>query len=396
MNFYAEQYVGDFENGWGSWPTNRVHQDGVWWSHPTEGEGVDVTWQDANPLAQSGWNFLGGSGGPIVDAKQLRDSFIIYRESSVWQMTNVGGVFVMKFQELFNDAGILGLDCILEVEGEHIVIGQSDVYRHNGVRKQSIIDEVMREELFATINPNHYDKVFIVGDYKHNQAWVCVPSIAKEHRKVGGAADQSCDVAFVYDWVGNTWTKRDIPNLTTSIFTILSLPAEDNTWGGGEWGHSWKEQEQDDRSWASTFFKYNPADWGLAMASTDGAIFTQIESTIFDGEGYTATVIKEGLDFGQADLTKHVSRIFPIVRDGIVEVRARMRMGIEAGKLLDDTGSKGDLGSVESLGFFNPATMNHISCRLSGRYMDLQFIIPEDSAAKIQGYRIEVDINGRR
>lgn len=416
MNFDTDDYAGDFDNGWGAWSTG-VHQNALWWSHSVIGKNIDVEWKDADPSKFSGWNFLGGAGGPIIDGRVLRDSFVIYRESSVWQMSYTGGINVFAFKELFNDVGLLGKNCVLEIDGEHIVVGQSDVYRHNGVRKNSVADGRVRRALFDSIDPQYTDKVFILGDYKNKEAWICIPEAG---RRYDGFKDENgieipeetyraqyegtCNVAYVYNWGENSWSKREIPNLKAGVYTILSIPETDITWEaaseggpldidgdgtvvpGGTW-------ETADDTWADSYFKYSPADWGMAMTSADtelvggevrGKIYTSVKNQLKNGKEFEGWVEKTYMDMGERLATKYMSRIYPLVRKGIVEVYAGDSMTLEEGI------------RWKYLGVFDPDKDEHLACRVNGRYLHVRFIIPENSRAELRGYWVEYDIIGRR
>ncbi len=421
MNFDTDDYAGDYENGWGSWGAG-VHQNAVWWSHSIIGKNIDAEWKDADPTKFSGWNFLGGSGGAIIDGRVLRDSFVIYREASVWQMSYSGGVNVFAFKELFNDVGLLGKNCVLEIDGEHIVIGQSDVYRHNGVRKQTIADGRIRRDLFNSIDPLHSDKVFILGDYKSKEAWICIPEAA---RRYDGHLDEdgniipedvykakyegTCNIAYVYNWSEDTWAKKEIPNLKAGVYTILSIPEDDISWdaiseggpvnatGDGKVipGGTW---ETTDDTWADSYFKYNPADWGMAMTSADtevvddpvegkvtrGKIYTGIKNQLRNGENFEGWVEKTYMDMGERLATKYMSRIYPLVRKGVVEVYGGDSMTLEEGI------------HWKYLGTFDPDKDEHLACRVHGRFLHVRFVIPETSRAELRGYWVEYDIIGRR
>lgn len=413
MNFDTDEYTGYFDadpaidpaQWWGAWEEG-VHQNAVWWSHSIVGKEVDEIWEDANSIKSSGWNFLGGTGGNVVDGRTLRDSFIIYRERSVWQMGFVGGVQIFAFKEIFNDVGCLGLDCTLEIDGEHLVVGQSDVYRHNGVRKTTIADGIVRKELFDRIHPDYTANVFIAGDYNAKEAWICIPTadqdiIIEEDGLVLEDFQGSCNLAYVYNWNENTWSKKRIPYLTGAIFTLLSISDLDVSWNapseGGPVdiegtgivvpGGSWAEAVD---NWSDSFFKYNPAKWGVATTSKSTKIYTSIDQPLRGGNddnigsSFIAKVEKTYMDMGERLITKHISRLYPLVRKGVVDVYMAESMSLEEGI------------NWKLIGRFDPALDEHISCRVTGRYIHVRFEIPEESVAEIRGYWVEFDFIGRR
>ena len=456
LNFETKDFEGDFDAGFGPW-NGGTHQNAIWWSHdivgsaiqPTTDWGDDVPsdddyqksmWCDADPTRNSGWNFLGGSGGPILEAKELRDSFIIYRERSVWQMTYIGGINVFSFKELFDDVGAINENCVVEIEGQHLVIGSSDVYMHNGVQKQSIVDGIVREEIFKYIDPLYYKNVFVSVDYSSKEAWICIP---ESFTNRNGA----CNVAYVHNWKEQTWSRREIPDLITSVYAIIDLPNEDVSWehpdeggpsdpitglGVSTPGTSWAEVTD---TWLDSYYKYNPSSWGLVFGSTraglptlsgglwdDAAdwdedseyndwnedpeyfpegsaklgysIYTSVKEPLFNRDNFEAYVEKRWLDMGDRSDASFVSKIYPLVRKGVVDV------------YMDGTNTVDQDVRWKYIGQFNPGPPEEgsksrgydtkLSCRISGQFIHIKFVFPESSRAEIRGYTLEYTKIGRR
>ncbi len=373
---------GDYYRDFGFWEAGK-HQSAIWWSSEIIGKDIDVSWADADPTKESGWNFLGGNGGAIMGGKSLRESFMIYRERSIHQMTYVGGVTVFAFKELFNDVGALGLDCVAEIDGWHMVVGQSDVYMHNGVQKQSIADGIIRKEIFENIDPEHIDKVYIATKYSDKEAWVCIP-------EGGTNIDGKCNVAYVFNWEEKHWSRRDMPNSLCSSYTILDIAEEDLSWtapgeNAGEVASSWEEAVD---TWNSSFWKYNSSSWGLAFGGMDedgnGAVYTSIEQPLKDGVDYEAVVEKKWIDMEDHGTIKTMNRIFPIVRKGEVDIYVA---GTDALVISP---------KWKYIGRFDPFERNDMGATATGRYMHIKFVIPKTSRAEIKGYWIEYKATGAR
>jgi len=453
LNFETKAFNGDPDRGLSFWDKG-THPNALWWSQDVAGaaiepsldweedpdnEGEKSFWCDMDPNRNSGWNFLGGLGGPIVDAKALRDSFMIYRERSVWQMTYVGGVNVFAFKELFDDAGALGENCVVEVEGQHYVVGQSDIYVHNGVQKQSIADGIVRREIFKSIDPSQVDKVFCCVNYKDKEFWVCIPESGSFAGKEG--FDVACNVAYVYNWVEKHWSRREVPNIITTSYTLLSINESDVSWesvseGGpaipdgdlnpnNTKGHvvpggSWEETVD---TWLDSFYKYNPSDWGLVFGSnitigpdsyknywdegedpsysnewTDPnywieeeppeqpiyTIFTSIEEPLYDGYNKQAIVEKRWMDLGDRSDQSFVNKIYPLVRNGTIDV------------YMSGTRMVSEEPVWKFIGTFDPNRDTKLSCRVSGCFIHVRFIWSEESRAEVRGYNLEFSKIGRR
>lgn len=385
-----EKYAKTF----GPWNEGK-HQNAIWWSSSVVGKDTDVPWSDADPTKDSGWNFLGGAGGPIIDGKTMRDSFMIYRERSVWQMTYVGGINVFAFKEIFTDAGCLGKDCVAEIEGQHYVVGQSDIYVHNGVQKKSIADGVIRKEIFNAIDPSYIRNVFIATKYQDKELWVCIPE-ATTH--VGGR----CNVAYVYNWEEATWSRRSVPDVLCSAYTILSISEKDISWRapseGGPLdsnnnatnpdtpGCTWEETIG---TWIDSEFKYNPSQWGLVFGgmlsgNVGGALYTSIEDPTLDGANFTATVEKKWMDMGDRTQYKTINKIYPMVREGTVDCYVSGTSTIE------------EAPTWKFIGKFDPTERMHLSCHATGRYLHTKFVIDDKSRAELRGYAVDFIKSGRR
>jgi len=384
-----EEYAGTF----GPWNAGK-HQNAIWWSSDVIGKDTDVVWSDADPTKSSGWNFLGGAGGPIIDGKTMRDSFMIYRERSVWQMTYVGGINVFAFKEVFTDAGCLGKDCVAEIEGQHFVVGQSDIYGHNGVQKTSIADGVTRKEIFDSIDPSYIRNVFIATKYQDKELWVCIPEASTN-------IDGKCNIAFVYNWEEKTWSRRNIPNMVCSAYTILSISEGDISWNaeseGGPvdasneatsdiGGSTWNEATD---TWNDSYFKYNPSQWGLMFGGstvdgTGGALYTSIKEPLEDGNNIEATVEKRWMDMGDRAQYKTINKIYPLVRNGIVDC------------YIAGTSTVMEAPVWKFIGEFDPSVRMHLACHATGRFLHVKFVIKGDSRAELRGYAVDFVKSGRR
>lgn len=368
----------DYAKTFGPWNAGH-HQNAIWWSSSVVGKDTDVPWSDADPTKDSGWNFLGGGGGPIIDGKTMRDSFIIYRERSVWQMTYVGGINVFAFKEVFTDAGCLGLDCVAEIEGQHYVVGQSDVYVHNGVQKQSIADGVTRKEIFDNIDPDYIENVFIATKYQDKELWVCIPEASTN---INGR----CNVAYVFNWEEKTWSRRDIPNSLCSAYTILSISEDDITWDAPTEVSSWNETVD---TWNDAYFKYNPSQWGLLFGGTlsnglGGALYTSIKEPLMDGYNFEAVVEKKWMDMGDRTQYKTINKIYPMVREGIVDC------------YISGTSTIMEAPTWKYIGEFDPMKRMHLSCHATGRYLHVKFVIKDTSRAELRGYAVDFKKSGTR
>ena len=260
----------------------------VRWSHPAEGGTVPVTWDETDATKDAGYVDLSQSNGFVIDALPLGDTNVIYKEDSVWSMTYEGGQSIFGFRQIFSDAGILGRDCVQSFDSQHFVVSEDDVYIHNGQTKQSVVDTVMRDELFNSIHPDYKTRTFVVADREKNEMWICFPSTSSP-----GLADK----AFVWNWRNNSWSVRDLPNVSFISWGVGDTVSTTDWSESGAW-------DTDTDSWDS------PLKPSLLMAGTDDTALYTLGSNQFDGTNFRAWVQKADMTFGTRQ-PKSVTKIRP-------------------------------------------------------------------------------------
>jgi hypothetical protein len=68
----------------------------VKWSNLAVPGALPSTWNEADATQDAGEFDLAEGQDPIVDGLGLKDSFIVYKESSTWALDYIGGAFVLK------------------------------------------------------------------------------------------------------------------------------------------------------------------------------------------------------------------------------------------------------------------------------------------------------------
>lgn len=122
----------------------------VRWSHPYSYGGVyntePTTWDDTRLDSQADYVDLHDDGERIVDAVNLGDDLFIYKRTSTWRMSYVGGDSIFAFRKVFN-VGAVGLNCTVDIGGRHVVLTYDDIIMHDGVSIQSIATERVRRKI---------------------------------------------------------------------------------------------------------------------------------------------------------------------------------------------------------------------------------------------------------
>lgn len=345
----------------------------VRWSSPADPGEVPSTWDVADPKNDAGSTPLADTAGAIVDGKKLRDQFVIYKEDSVYSMRYVGGVYVFAFQQLFDDVGMIAPNCAAEFDGKHFVIGQGDVYVHNGVQKRSVIDGKMKNYLFNAIKAGSNYNVFVVPDYSNTEMWICFQSTA-ESVDLG-----YCDRAAIYNWADDTWAIRDLPNINHATYGVVD-PRDPDDWDSDN--EVW---DVDTTVWGNS--TYNPAKMKILMVSSrNNATYVVGENSLFDKQPFTSSVLRSDL-YGGDDLhVKNVNSITPHIRgSGICNVWVGASM-------LQDSPARWHGPYPYRIG-----TDHKIDCRVAGRYIGVRFDFTSEGEWELNGYTVETTpLGGKR
>ena len=135
-----------------------VTKDGVFepnmvkWSHPVSPGDTTTFWNFTDPTLLAGENILQEPGREILAAHPYRDTCMIYFDRKTWRMDQVGGQFVMSFQKVFDDDGILSPHGWANAHGEAYVYGRRDIYKHDGHNKTSLTDLRLTKYIYDSID----------------------------------------------------------------------------------------------------------------------------------------------------------------------------------------------------------------------------------------------------
>lgn len=194
----------------------------VKWSNPVEYGAATSTinWDPSNTNFVAGENVIGDLKTPIRDGGVLGNLFIIYAQDQVWLMEYTGSSFVFNFRRLFPTGGIINTNCWAEVEGKHFVFGENDLYVHDGSSKKSIADGRVRRRVFQTIDRTKQKNFFVLHDSVANLVYFCYNTKADE---VSFKDTKFCNKAAVYNYVDDTWSFMDLPNIVGGSETNINL-----------------------------------------------------------------------------------------------------------------------------------------------------------------------------
>lgn len=176
----------------------------VKWSHPADPGAVPVTWDETDATKLAGEQTIAQSGGFIVDAHPLNDLMVIYKEDAIWTMQFIGGVFVFSFKENSQTIGALAPRCVQSFYRRDFLVGTNDIIMFDGLTPQSVINKRMRNYFFKNISSDFLPYTFVVANHAEREMWVCYVE--------QGAT--FCNKALIWNYADQTWTIRDLPDVT--------------------------------------------------------------------------------------------------------------------------------------------------------------------------------------
>jgi len=272
---------------------DTIYPHRVLWSNAATAGTVPDSWDITDATKDAGETDIEGEDR-IVDGLTMGDNFIIYKKRSTYLMQFIGGQYIMRFQRLFSESGAMSQDCVVDLDGAHVVLGVSDLYIHSGDQVQSLLTGKMRKWLFGDMDSQYYEYSFLVKSIHTNEIWVCYPTVGSS----------TCDRALVWNYKDSTFAVRDLPSVRagTNGFVESSLSygweAETTTW------------ETVDKAWAVA--ATIPDEQRLIFASpTNSKIYLAESTQLNDGSYISASMERRGLSLGQPEIRKLIKSVRP-------------------------------------------------------------------------------------
>jgi hypothetical protein len=339
----------------------------VKWSHPADPGTVPVSWDIADATKDAGEVDLAEGYDSIVDGLALRDSFVIYKQQSVWRMDYTGGPYIYKFSKVLGTSGAMNRNCITELDGQHFVLTADDVVIHDGNQAVSVLDKQTRRFLFANIDSQLVNLCFVFKNPYMNEVFVCYPS----------AGATSCNQAMVWNWVDKTISFREIPSLNHAQVGALDNGLS-QTFDG------------DESPFDSDITAFNAGDFTpdiarVVMASGGTKLYQLDSSTTFNGTLPTAYLERKGLHFDAPESIKLIKSIRPRIA------------GTNGATVNIQVGWSNEPYEAPTYGSVIPFTIGtSVSCdtMTSGRYMAIKFSSGTAYQWRLDSYSIDAQISG--
>ncbi len=237
---------GDFLIALNTTESGVEHRNRVRFSTTALSNSVPSTWDETDTTESAGFNDLVQMKTPIVDGATLGSNFLVYSSDQVWMMEFVGGSFIFNFRKLFDDAGAISQNCIVEVVGKHYVFDFDDIYVTDGNSRQSICDGRVRDYIFNGIDYSKKGQCFVLHNAALEEVYFCYHS--GDDLAVFEDGDK-CNRAAVYNYKEDTWTFQDLPNVvgggTANISSVESYATVDPSLTYANSGGTYLSQESE-------------------------------------------------------------------------------------------------------------------------------------------------------
>ena len=340
----------------------------VKWSASDTLGSVPIDWDESSTSNDAGETSLGETSGFLVDGVALRDTFILYKEDSAYGMQYIGGQNTFRFYRISGLIGALAQDCAVEYPGGHFVVGDGDVYVHDGQNSRSIIDKKNKQFLFDAIDADNYQNTFVTLSRGKSEIWICYPE----------SGNTFCNKVLIWNYEDNTWAARDLPDKTTFMSPGI-LTSQALTWGTLPYA-TWDD-------WSGTTWgarSYSPVADSLVGATENTKIYQFEDGNQFDGVNALCYAERTDLNLGGMTEAHTVNAIYPNAEGDSFDIYVGSQELANSAIFWEGPYS------------FNPSTDKKIDCRVTGLLHAIKFESEADVNWSVGSYEVDYKFSGRR
>lgn len=355
--------LGMTENG-------KEYKQRVRWSDIALPNDAPPTWDSTDTTKSAGFNDLSEAKGEIIDGLPMGEYFIVYTTKEVFLMSYVAGNDIFTFRKIFDDISLLAPECVAQVPGGHFLITNSDIVIHNGSSYQSIITDKIKTNLFQYLNTGGADKIRVQNYPAKQEVWVYYPSSKNAY----------LDRAAIYSLTTNTWTFRELPNVTA--VTYGQIPSDDEL-----------VYDLQDYTFDSDTNTYNGIGQDFARGSMLVSTYEKVWWAVDEGTGGTVNLpsvaVKQNIDFDDQGLeaTSH-----KMVRSVYPQIQGSGLMYISIGTAENPYDSPNWTESQ----VFDISKDRKVDFRVTGRYISVRFESFDKDYWTLTSYGIDIVPRGTR
>jgi len=310
--------------------------------------------------------------GALIDCLPLRNTNIVYSDSQVWAMDFTGGQFVFNFRQIFKNNGILSARCVQEFEGKHFVVGNGDVYVHDGNTLKSVIDAKRRRFLFADIDSSFYRTTYVFANYPAKEMWICYAQ--------SGSPSSLPNKALIWNWINGTWGQKDLPEGTYGT-PHISSGIVDTSVVSDAWSIITTTWLTVNRVWDSGGFR--PQSQSPLICADK--LYKGDSTDTHAGTNMTSFVERTDIPIGEDDVTVRIKALY-------LKMSGSAAVNVYAGIHK----APGDSPSYAQPVSFTPGKSKKIDVRKTGTHLAMKVESTGDQNWCLYGYDAEIEPTGRR
>lgn len=145
---------------------------------------IRVSWSSIGEIE----NFSSGTAGYqdltddeswiITALQRAENEYVIYKEKSIVKMEWVGGHTPFRLTTMVPNVSILGKNCVLNIDGVHVIAGLDFLYLYNGSDTVQRAPQVIDTYLYSIINPTYFNRSFMSFDKELSEVQLWIPTSA--------------------------------------------------------------------------------------------------------------------------------------------------------------------------------------------------------------------------
>lgn len=331
------------------------------WSDAAEPGTVPSAWTPAADN-EAGDVELSDTPGPLLCARTLGGSLLIYKRSAIYQADYVGGNNIFEFRRSLNNLGALTRRAVADLKEGHLVVTDGDIVITDGVNARSIGEARQKRFLFTNLDQDNYQNLFVAHYRSKGETWICFPE----------SGNQFCTKALVYDSAHDAFGIRDLDAVTSADLGIV-----DDTAPASDWDSDSDAWDDDPSAWNASGF--SAALDSFVTASGD-------ELTQHDTDDLVATpagVGKYDITFDEPERIKFVKRLHVRASQGFVSLLVRV------GGRMTPTDTIAWSDEVELL---EPEQIVNATC--VGRYISFEVRSIGTDVWTVSGVELEAELRG--
>lgn len=270
------------------------YPDLLWWSSGAEPNTVPQEWLPT-PSNDAGDLQLADTPGNIIDGLALRDTFIVYKDSSSYIIQYVAGQLVFTSRKLSYSSGLQSRNCIAEANGLHYVFTGVDVVAHDGQNGKSVVDAKVKRALINSVDVARRQLCQVLIRHTNDQVWICLPE----------QGEQWLSRAYLINLLDGSIGIRELDGISYVARGIVPGQVADLTWDSDN--NAW---DTDPSQWAEA--PYSMTEDSLLMCDAVNSRLLDVDRiSTLAGSPITAFVERTGLPIGDPFSRKLVTRLVP-------------------------------------------------------------------------------------